>query len=143
MTIIAYRDGVMAADSMTTKNSMRYGVQQKIRRLPDGGLYGAAGSGQDCDAVYEWLCGRGDRPKVADDDGFRALIARPGIDLPIEMGCTLVERQMNVPYAVVGENSTEYMAFGAFAMGATAERAVEICIEHTVWVGGPVQVEKL
>lgn len=53
MTVIAYRDGLMAAD----KKSTYFGVgvtSRKIRRFGDGSIAGCSGEGGVCRALLEW-----------------------------------------------------------------------------------------
>jgi hypothetical protein len=51
MTVIAFKDGIMAADTLAQDGQSRYRVQ-KIARLPDGGVAGMCG---DCAAGYAAL----------------------------------------------------------------------------------------
>lgn len=140
MTIIAYRDGIMVADSQVSKGPLRYGTYEKIRRLSDGSFFAAAGLGDDCEGVFRWLekGGAEEKPKV--ESAFTALIVRPGYEFPHEMEEALRERDVRAPYVAIGENFAVSLCIGAMAMGATAAQAVAIAIEHSVWVGGAVQV---
>ena len=55
MTTIAYRDGILAADSLVTLGSTKvHGSYQKIRRIGEY-LVGTAGSVADCQAFVVWL----------------------------------------------------------------------------------------
>jgi ATP-dependent HslUV protease subunit HslV len=143
MTIIAYRDGVMAADSMATKAAYRYGTIQKIKHLYDGALFAAAGAAADCDSVFHWLFHSGAKPKISEEDGFRAMLVRPGCPYPFEIDGNLIEHEIHMPFLVVGESTAEHVCLGAMEAGATAEEAVNIAIKLCVWIGGPVQVERV
>lgn len=43
MTVVAYRDGIMCADSRTTQGNTIIGTTTKIHRLDSGALFGVAG----------------------------------------------------------------------------------------------------
>jgi hypothetical protein len=79
VTTIAYRDGVMAADSLIGSGDLIEGIARKIERLQDGSLFGFTGDYAMFDAVLDWLNSGGifgDRPK--DERGnFEAVIVRP------------------------------------------------------------------
>lgn len=73
MTTIAFKDGVMAADTQITSD---YAIHApKIFRLPDGGVAGGAGDWSRAYAGIKWLMEgeKGDPPNLGDAD---ILIAR-------------------------------------------------------------------
>jgi ATP-dependent protease HslVU (ClpYQ) peptidase subunit len=68
MTVVAVKDGIMAADKQTTFGSMRVSTT-KIRRLADGRLAGASGITWRCKALLDWLEAGGERKDYPDPDG--------------------------------------------------------------------------
>lgn len=145
MTIIVYRDGVMAADSVgwTANNSVKVPAPGKIRRLSDGGLIGAAGETSDIIQFHEWMAAdrpRDTRPEFGKDDGFCALWVKPDGALS---ACTwkLVFFPIATSFFAIGGPAEFVM--GALYSGASAEDAARLAIEFTDSAGGPVQIERL
>jgi len=143
MTVIVYRDGVMAADSQVCNNEgLITGAVTKLARREDGSLLGLAGYAGDVTGFRDWfLAGGKDAWEAADKDhGFAAIVVSPngrvsifdqnGRSYPVE-----------APFYARGAGAE--IAFGALAMGARADQAVEIACRFSVWCGGEVQVERL
>ena len=142
MTAIAYRDGIMAADSVgwTANTSVKVPVCAKIRRLIDGGLVAGTGETTDIEQFHDWMRGESEQPSVPREDGFNALWAKPGGTLWF---CTwrLVFSQITAPFFAIG-GPCEFM-MGALFAGASADQAVRLAAEHTDSAGGQIQVEAL
>lgn len=145
MTTIAYRNGIMAADSGNWYGSAVHPWTRKVARGPDGTLYGASGNAAECASFMAWVDGGclGDRPKAkevgADDEArssFSVLVASPDgcLSLVTARGAELYP---GAPYMAIGAGAET--AFGALYMGATAEQAVEATIMHGNGAVGPVQ----
>lgn len=135
MTIIAYKDGIMAADTASFSNAWRLrSIRPKITRLDDGSLVGCAGSSAVICAYMEWLTGKTTtKPDIKiEEDDLDALLARPDGTL-WRIGSLLRPYRVEALYAV-GSEVASMMALGAMYAGA---------IEHTIYVGGEVQVERL
>lgn len=139
MTTIVYRDGVLAADTVTSRgNSLLRGVT-KIARGPDGRLGGACGSAAFMGEWLAWISTGGERPmpksdeKYGDDVGL--LIDAAG-NLEIHEASGVFK--INPPYYAMGSGSPE--ALGALFAGADAETAVKAAIEHDAHTGGDVIV---
>lgn len=81
MTVIAYKDGVMAADMQVTVGSQRYRTQ-KLVRLPCGGVAGGAGDSAAAEAALAWfkgggsLSGPGSADALPDVEGASVLIVK-------------------------------------------------------------------
>lgn len=142
MTTVAYRDGVMAADSLVTGHGVRMGSLAKLVRAKDGTIGGAAGNTLDSARLLRWVglmgadCRNADVPRSEDKD-TSVLIAYP--DGSVEWigghdGRVIVD----AGFHAIGSGGE--IAIGAMAFGATAEQAVEIACRLDVWSGGPVQV---
>ena len=140
MTTIAYRDGVMAADTLCTVNNAIEGRVVKIaRRGPI--MAGAAGSAPMCRAFLDWFKAgmKGDPPAtqhpVSSDWNYWGLIVTPDHILSL-MGSGWMT--VSAPYHAMGSGA-EY-ALGAMAAGATAVQAVEAAIRHDTRSGGDITV---
>ena len=140
MTVVAFKDGVMAADTQETWGNSRARVS-KLVRLPDGGVAGGAGDGPACQAALNWLASGGsldgysDRP-LPDIAGAEVLIAKgdgtlwllysrfPGyqlLDESIAIGCGCEAARMAMSY------------------GASAIEACQRVARQDVFCGDPVQ----
>lgn len=142
MTIVVFRDGVMAADSGAWAGDASYAPVRKVGRGETGNLYGCAGSAGSVSKFFSWVdAGEiGDMPMpVSLGDGnnnFIALIWRPGLGLSL-LGGDGEEDLSLVPYMAIGAGSPA--AFGAMFAGADAVTAVEATIAHGMNAIGPVQ----
>lgn len=146
MTIIAFKNGVMAADSEMSGGGLRYRViVPKIARGP-GGLAGAVGASSDCVALLQWFAAGEipeDRPVFVEtgDEAVEALVARPDGTL-WRIFSKHFPLQVEEPYALGGGHAWSFCE-GAMKSGKSAEQAVRLTIKNFSTVGGKVQVEKL
>lgn len=140
MTTIAYREGVLAADSLVTLGSTKvHGSYQKIRRI-GGFLIGTAGSVAACQSFIDWV-------KAGDDEDpppkgeYNALIVDPrgkvreienGSVLPVPRGAKFFAIGSGAPYALA-----------AMYAGASAIDAVKIAAKIDTSTGLPVKSLKL
>ncbi len=140
MTTIAYKEGVMAADSKAYAGfNTPLGQKCKIRRLSDGTLIGCSsnqvGAGE---AVMDWYA-RGanpeDGPKL-EESKFTLLVVKPNGDAFYAFDNFLLSGPIRAECYAIG--SGEGVAHGAMRAGASAERAIEIAAECDVWTGLPV-----
>lgn len=139
MTTIAYRDGVMAADTLLTSgHSNRDGFATKAFLI--GSLLVAwAGSCPRGQAFVDWIrsgAPEGREPSLGDEKGAAILIVMPD-DQFITVTHGGWER-WRAPYAALGMGS-DY-ALGAMAFGADAESAVRAALRHECMSGGDVTV---
>lgn len=139
MTTVAYRDGVLAADTLTTSGqSHRAGSVVKAFRV--GGLLVAwAGALPKGQGFVDWLrCGAvGEPPDLGADSGAaEALIVMPD-DLLLRATQFGWER-WRAPYTTIGTGS-DY-AEGAMAFGATSPEAVAAALAHECLSGGEITV---
>lgn len=138
MTTIAYRDGVLAADTLACWGTNRDGFATKIvKRGPV--LAGASGSLSACQAFLDWFRGglRGDPPAMPDGEASSfGLIITPADDVLV-WGPRGWERTRN-PTVAMGSGGE--FATGAMTMGATAEEAVRVAMIHDTKTGGNVTV---
>lgn len=71
MTTLAYRDGVLAADTLMTGNGMAWAHLPKIGKIKSV-LYGACGLSNENAAFREWVRGgmKGEAPRMTDSAGY-------------------------------------------------------------------------
>jgi hypothetical protein len=139
MTVVAYRDGVLASDSLVNDNNTRCGETNKIGRTKDGWLWGFVGTAHYKDGFSTWAEERaGDPPKIPVESGPGMLISPEGeVSEWWGDGWFVVE----APFAAWGSGSD--LAVGAMAMGATAQQAVQVAIDFNVHCGGRLRIERL
>lgn len=141
MTTIAYRDGVLAADSMISTNSGRYcGAVAKIWKRDDGALLGAVGGAGDAAKLRDWfLSGSDELPPALPEEGQGILIKPDGTVWLAHGQSPMYE----VDWPFHAEGSGAAFAIGAMAHGASAEQAVSIACGYDVFSGPPVVVLKV
>lgn len=139
MTVIAYRNGIMAGDSCWSEpeSGLITTIQNKLLRLPSGALYGGAGAPDDRALVRLLL--QVEEPAAIPE--LATLMAEQLSDLecllvlpdetvwiietgPKGMGLCPIE----MPFTAIGAGAA--VAIGAMAAGATAKRAVAIACKH-------------
>lgn len=132
MTTLAYRDGILAADTVLMPSGWSV---QKVYRLPDGGVVGGCGLWRAVYAGIQWLVSgeQGDPPDMEDasllivrPDGVvwavqNAFPAFPLMDTMVTMGC--------------GGDA----ALAAMKMGKTAPEAVALATAVDTQTRAPVQ----
>ncbi len=142
MTVIAYRDGVLAADSgvYTSGSALFAGTRTKVVKCPDGALCGATGISGDCADFTAW-CAAGRFGSFAKlDDGFLGVLIQPDGEVRF-YNDRAQWYGVEAPFVAIGIGDA--VATGAMHMGATAIQAVEAAITWSVWCGGPVQSVRL
>lgn len=143
MTIIAYKDGVLAADRLMTVNGGTIvGEVRKIARSVSGYvLGGAAGSAGYAAAFLKWILNEappGEEPTPKQGDGLydRGILIRAADPNVIEVHEPDGTHTINVECYALG--SGRELALGAMDFGATAEEAVAITIARETSCGGEV-----
>lgn len=137
VTTVAYRGGVIAADSQVTCADADVGRFGKIAER-NGILCGAAGSMALAIGFLDWFRRgmKGEPPPMKKgDSGAEAFIVHDGWVICYDD--TGWDRQRAEYYAI---GSGQKLALGAMAAGASAEGAVRCAIKHDVYSGGDVTV---
>lgn len=138
MTIIAYRGGMIAADTLVTVGDFIAGHYPKLHRVPEG-IAAITGDFAEGLAIVEWLrLGRkGDSPASTDKPGARViLVPRRGAIRELAYG--LEAQTVRAPFHAWGAGAP--IALGAMERDATAEEAVRAAIKWCTTCGGRVQV---
>lgn len=139
MTVIVYRDGVLAADTATFMGQTVHHFGEKIRNYgPDWVV--AAGEYAAIEAFHSWFAAGWpdhDKPEVGDEEGsFGALVLHSdGVVSHFDYKLRRTERS---GWAVEGAHCDYVLAL--LHRGATAREAVEMAIQHCAYAGGDVQV---
>lgn len=140
MTTIAYRDGVLAADTAMCQGGVMMGNTIKIVRREDGDMAGSAGDASYNFAFAAWfLAGEiGPAPKAEQDDQSfdRGVIFRKSgiMDVFEPRG----QFQATAPYFAFG--SGKESALGAMFAGADAITAVQAALKFDPHTGGDLTI---
>ena len=146
MTVVVYKEGVMASDSLASWGN-RPSSEQKIWNT-ENALLGIAGAIVAKRFVLEWLreqhnginedlsC---DIPELYKLDYTAMIVCKRSGDVFFlgsgEDDVISIEKMSKVEAIGVGRS----LALGALAMGATAQRAVRVAIENNIYCGGEIQ----
>lgn len=137
MTVIAIKDGIIAADSASSANDRTTHYTAKIFPVkPEhgGGYVAASGA---------WALGQAAARKYAETgvapdekaDQFNLHLLRPdGTTARCEDGCWF---DVDAPFMAGGSGAD--FAAGAMAAGATAFEAVKLACEYMAFCGGPIR----
>lgn len=139
MTIVAYKDGIIASDSQVESGNLIVGTVPKITRMKKGGVAGASGriKGVAAFLAYARKTGFDGSPVVHNLDlkDSSAFFVLPDRTIWIvEHGAPPYQLQ-DVMHA---EGAGREVAIGAMEYGASAREAVEIAIRRTSGCGGPI-----
>lgn len=138
MTVIAYRDGVLAADSLVSEPSGNItGKMDKIGRT--GELrWGRCGDTGGSEKLFDWFFGgrAGEQPKPPDGGTLIVIYDQDGEIRIFTGGVDWAAPQAD--FHAWGSGADH--ARGAMKMGASAVQAVEAACELEVWCGPPIKV---
>jgi 20S proteasome alpha/beta subunit len=136
MTTIAYRKGVLAADTRMIQGTAIIGKVAKIVRRDDGALCGGAGDCAWVQAFHRWFMGgeEGDPPVIEENSKGLIIKRRKPIEM-FEPGGTV---EWKPPYLAIG--SGKEFALGAMWAGANAIEAVKAAMTFDPGTGGEVMV---
>lgn len=136
MTTIAYKAGVIAADSRCTEgNHIIPGKMRKLHELPDGSIYTFTGSVAHGMAMLDALLNGTKQPTWELGDTLAVRVMPTGRVLIYEGEGVWFEQTSKI--AAWGSGAE--FAYGAMEAGATAAEAVRIAIKHDSASGGPVR----
>lgn len=138
MTIITFRDGVLAADTLVTHNGTRVSHAQKIFRVGDW-LIGACGTFGGIKPVEAWVKAGADLDTAIDfgkvEDTGAILVGPSGKTYHADTGGGYVCEELS-PFLAIGSGSE--IALGAMYHGATAIEAVNAAIALETNCGGQI-----
>lgn len=135
MTVIAYRDGILASDSLVCSGDVYSGMAKKIAKA-EGYLFGMAGIIHEMPKFMEAILNGTDyKPE---DKEFSAICINPmGNVFHFHGEAGSNGLHVTAPYHAIG--SGEHVALGAMYMGGSAEDAVKAAIKICRSCGGRVQ----
>lgn len=140
MTIIVYRDGIMAADTWVTAGECVVGDASKIIKTSNG-LWGASGHLADMGKFHLWAdCDNPDPDifeKMGFEDFFGIHVDNDGAIFYFDQLSKGIPTHILADFAVVG--SAQDIAFGALEMGASAVEAVKATARRVPSIGGWVE----
>jgi len=144
MTTVAYRGGIMAADSRVTYDSEAAGsrffrTEKLFRKGKD--IIGLAGESEPGLIFLDWYGSNKAPPDALVDGGadFTALVlTRKGL---FEYGKYCRGERVLEPFYAIGSGCKA--ALGAMHMGADAARAIRIACKVDTYSGTPIVVMKL
>jgi ATP-dependent HslUV protease subunit HslV len=138
MTVIVYRDGILASDSLVTVSTTKVGYSSKIGKFESGHLWGYSGPLGFQERVLEYLRGETTRLDLPERDSgcFDSLIISPDGEVKVLDTPHGVAYAISAPYIAIGSGS-QY-AYGALFNGARAPDAVKAAIEFDAFSGGEV-----
>lgn len=135
MTTVAYKDGMIAADTMITENFAVCGQMTKIAKTPDGRLVGASGSAIWAAALVAWARKGKGNPPDCPEESSGILIGKDGSITCLDHGGNV---RLVADHIAIG-SGTRY-AMGVMAYGGTAADAVTVASEIDLFTGGRIDV---
>ena len=138
MTIIVWRDGIIAADSQTT-NGVLAGKTKKLFKLKNAAI-GFAGLLTDGLKLIEFLKSDEDKPPELSED-FESLMMDLRTGKCAYYDRTLIAVKIMDKFEAIGTGSE--LAIGAMEHGATAIEAVRVAIKRDINSGGRVVVIRM
>lgn len=142
MSVVVYCRGVLAADSKAYggKYQTSPGAKRKAHRLSDGTRVGVVSSTIGMpERFVAWLDAGADPKEWGEGSpDVRAIIVRPNGDVFLADEGLHFSGPIDCEFYAIGSGS-DY-AMGALAMGANANRAVEIAAQFDPHCGAPVTI---
>jgi len=141
MTVIAYKDGIIAADGRETWADGGIGQCEKLFRIPKGphkghivGTQGASSPGM---VFVDWYTDpKTEKPKIQfEEEFFMCVVLRSDGVFTVDDHCRLIK--CIEPMVAIGAGAP--VALGAMAAGATAVQAVRIACRYNSLCGPPVK----
>jgi hypothetical protein len=140
MTVIAYRDGVMVADTQMQLGAIKSRCEKIAKK--NGHLIGL--SGNECPPLSVFMAAFGKKDeearKLVGAFKFNALVVTPKGELQFWDSSMTFEPLLTDFYAI---GSGSEVAIGAMEMGASSRRAVMAAIKWCSGCGGPVTTLRL
>ena len=137
MTTIAYRDGVLAADTQVSRCGNDSGRTVKVRRIGRL-LVGACGTTSLTQRFIGWIAGgmKGPAPALRIDDSHACVVAVMPDGALVEWNGDHPPDIIRAPFAAWGSGAD--IALGAMAFGASAEEAVKAAASIDHATGGDI-----
>lgn len=140
MTIVVYRDRVLAADTLLSAGSTAWAFGKKIRKAKDGSLIGACGNISFVQEFLDW----GEQENRCEFEPPKSNQINQGLLVSWKQTLYYVGKNpvpIKGPYFALGSGSD--IALGALWMGASAQQAVNAAISHNVHCDGTIDSVEL
>jgi hypothetical protein len=144
MTTIAYRSGIIAADTGLTDNGLRDAQIEKIAKREDGAVAGAAGAAWWIVAFLEWFKNGGEQPHIPPETAFSCamvITSRRKVTLYESHKGHTRDYVVKAPYHAIG--SGREVALGAMFVGAHPKDAIKASMLHNDGTYGRVMSLKV
>lgn len=138
MTVIAYRDGIIACDSLINDDGIKCGYARKIVAVPGDGVAAACNDLPGIHAFLDWASKgfkKKSRPIMGSNQISGAHVTAAGVAWFYD--ANLMPYLCETPFFSLGSGSD--IAVGAMAAGAPAIEAVRIAIAYCGTCGGPIK----
>ena len=136
MTIIVFKEGILAADTLLVSNVDAVAGEAMKIGMCEGFMGGATGNVIETAAFLEWVENGADWAKYPEfKDPFTGLIINRE-NVVWHGGKGGISRPVIAPFHAIG--SGEEVAKGALGAGATAKEAVQVAISIDLFCGGHV-----
>jgi hypothetical protein len=139
VTTIAYRKGVLAADTRETDDEQEFiypGHARKIHRLEGGHLFAAAGDSEQIEVLRRSVVDGSQPPKMK---GVEAIVVLPSGRVRFYEG--RIWSPVRSPFFALGTGKVAALA--AMYANASAAKAVRIAMKLDFCTGGRVETVKL
>lgn len=140
MTTIAYRAGIMAADTCVTDRCCRVGTIAKIWRRDDGALAGMSGAADDMAVFRKWFLDGADAPYPAIIHDSEGILVLPGGQV-LGYFKSGIGIEIEADFFAIGSGFKA--ALGAMHAGADAAEAVRIAALLDVDTALPLTIIRL
>lgn len=140
MTVIAYKDGWLAADTSSWHGDLNIATAEKIFRLKDGSLFAGCGWKPEILRIKDWVddgAAAENKPTPPDEKEFSGLLIKPDRsvwNVTHRLAIYPVDRQ---DITALGPH-TEFL-YGAMFAGASAGAAIALAIMYAQYAGGEVR----
>lgn len=140
MTTIAYRDGIMAADSMNSDEGYLGKLDCQKLWIVDKSLIGVSKGSYAGLVFIEWY--KGNLPddcmdcKLTEEDDFEAIVVEPSRKILTYNRYLIPEEHGKKKFFAIGCGSK--CAMVAMECGATAQKAVQVTCKYDLYTGGRV-----
>jgi hypothetical protein len=139
MTVIVYRDGIMAGDTAEWASGCIVSHAHKVQKTKDGWIFGCSGINAEIVKFEKWMHAGRIAPALKLKEIDALVLAPDGKVYKFE-DADVVDYS-NVKFYVIGACCD--FARGALHAGASAEETVKLCIENLAYAGGKCEVLSL
>lgn len=138
MTLIVYKDGIMAGDTGSWRGSIKTAEAIKVFKTPTGWLVGFAGDSNQIEILRAWMMDgmHGNPPKVKDCGAL--LVSPEGEKFHYATGLISTANSDNLAMGC-----GEEFVHGAMYSGLSAPEAIQLAIKHVAYVSGAVSTVSL